>query len=352
MIPTEQKALILQAKFGTFALSSTVSVAKPKAGEVLIKVHAAALNPIDWKIRKYGLFIEEFPTILGSDVAGEVVELGEGVSESQVKVGDRVIFQSSYHGSQYAGFQEYAVGEVDTLAKIPSNITYEEASTVPGCFTTAYIALYNVHPHGFDFDAPVTEGAKGKYNGIPMIVLGGSSSVGQSVIQMAKLSGFSPIITTASLKHAEYLKSLGATHVLDRNKGLTKDQVASITEVPIKAVFDAISVTETQTAGFELLASGGQLVTTLQPIPTLNDKASEEEKWVAWVHGAKKLPSNAELMKGTGSLLTALLENGDVKPNRVEVLSGGLNGIVDGLTRLENDTVSCVKLVVRPQDTA
>ena len=55
---------------------------------MLVKVHAAALNPVDWKIQKYGIFIETFPAILGSDVAGEVVELGAGVSS--FKVGDRV----------------------------------------------------------------------------------------------------------------------------------------------------------------------------------------------------------------------------------------------------------------------
>ena len=81
------KALLLEKKFGGYAVGD-IPTPKPGPGELLVKVHAAALNPVDWKIQKYGIFIETFPAILGSDVAGEVVELGTGVSS--FKVGDRV----------------------------------------------------------------------------------------------------------------------------------------------------------------------------------------------------------------------------------------------------------------------
>ena len=81
------KALLLEKKFGEYAVGD-VTTLKPGPSELLVKVHAAALNPVDWKIRKYGVFVETFPAILGSDLAGDVVELGEGVSS--FKVGDRV----------------------------------------------------------------------------------------------------------------------------------------------------------------------------------------------------------------------------------------------------------------------
>ena len=58
----------------------TSDIPKPSSGEVLIKVEAAALNPVDWKIQKYGLYSDVLPAVLGSDIAGEIVELGEGVS--------------------------------------------------------------------------------------------------------------------------------------------------------------------------------------------------------------------------------------------------------------------------------
>lgn len=82
-----QKALILNKKQGDFVIS-TIPVPKPGKDEVLVKIVSSALNPVDWKIQKYGWWIEEYPSIFGTDIAGEVVELGEGVSK--FAVGDRV----------------------------------------------------------------------------------------------------------------------------------------------------------------------------------------------------------------------------------------------------------------------
>ena len=84
-----QKALYLNKKFGDFVLDDA-PIYKPGPGEILIKVQATSLNPVDWKIQKYESFnfIENFPAILGTDVAGDVEELGEGVND--FKKGDRV----------------------------------------------------------------------------------------------------------------------------------------------------------------------------------------------------------------------------------------------------------------------
>ena len=87
MAPSTQKALILYEKFGNLSVG-TLPVPKPGSGEILIKVKAAALNPADWKIRKYGVVVETFPAILGLDIAGDVEEIGEGVTDFQK--GDRV----------------------------------------------------------------------------------------------------------------------------------------------------------------------------------------------------------------------------------------------------------------------
>ena len=87
MAPLTQKALILDAKLGKFSVD-IAQVPKPGSGEILVKVKAAALNPVDWKIQKYGFLVEKFPAILGTDIAGDVEEIGEGVTEFQK--GDRV----------------------------------------------------------------------------------------------------------------------------------------------------------------------------------------------------------------------------------------------------------------------
>lgn len=86
-IPQTQTALLLPAALKPFTVG-TRPVPTPGPGQVLVKVHAAALNPIDAVIQKTGFVVTEWPAVLGSDGAGEIVALGEGVSE--VKVGDRV----------------------------------------------------------------------------------------------------------------------------------------------------------------------------------------------------------------------------------------------------------------------
>jgi len=87
-----QKAFFIDKKFGDFIIATT-DVPKPGPGEVLIKVLSTSLNPVDWKIQKHDIFVECYPAILGSDVAGDIEEIGEGVMK--FKKGDRV-YASNY----------------------------------------------------------------------------------------------------------------------------------------------------------------------------------------------------------------------------------------------------------------
>lgn len=87
MTASKQKVLYVESKGGKFVIGEK-DIQKPGPGELLVKILASALNPADWKIQKYAVFIEEYPAILGGDIAGDVVELGEGVTG--FAVGDRV----------------------------------------------------------------------------------------------------------------------------------------------------------------------------------------------------------------------------------------------------------------------
>lgn len=88
MTPRTQKALLLKTAKSSFALETT-NTPTPGPGEILVKVQATSLNPIDWKIQKYSLIVKDYPAVLGVDAAGDVEELGEGVTG--VSVGDRVL---------------------------------------------------------------------------------------------------------------------------------------------------------------------------------------------------------------------------------------------------------------------
>lgn len=199
-----------------------------------------------------------------------------------------------------------------------------------------------------------------------------------TAIQVAKLAGFHPIITTASLHNAELLKSLGATHVLDRH--LPSDAVlAKLRELtggkPLEFAFDAVSLPETQLVAYQALAPSGALAVALPDAIPAEVKKEGDGKRVVYVVGNVHVPPNratgAELFKR----LTEWLETGAIKvrflswlcsyvvsltgrvflrtcqPNPVEVLPNGLAAAPDGLERLEKNLVSGKKLIVRPQET-
>lgn len=86
-MPATQKALLLEAKQGKYVVGNR-DIPKPGPGQLLVKVQATGLNPVDWKIQKYGIIIQEFPAVIGSDAAGDVEEVGAGVTN--VSKGDRV----------------------------------------------------------------------------------------------------------------------------------------------------------------------------------------------------------------------------------------------------------------------
>jgi len=130
-----------------------------------------------------------------------------------------------------------------------------------------------------------------------------------SAIQLAKLSGFSPIIVTASVKHTDFLKSLGATHVLDRNLSPAnlKSEVEKITNKPVKYVYDAVSLEETQKQGDAVLASGGHLMLVLSP------SISTSDKHFTAVLALRVLEHNVKPLSALYDKLTGWLESGVIK---------------------------------------
>ena len=137
------------------------------------------------------------------------------------------------------------------------------------------------------------------------------------MIQFARLSGFSPIVTTASLHNTEFLKSLGATHVLDRSlpPAALAAEVAKLTGgAPVEVVFDAIALADTQTLGFGLLAPGGGLVMThASGIPEDVLKAGAGAgKRVVNVFGSVHYAGNHEFGVELYSRLTELVKSGAI----------------------------------------
>jgi NADPH:quinone reductase-like Zn-dependent oxidoreductase len=128
-------------------------------------------------------------------------------------------------------------------------------------------------------------------------------------IQFAKLSGFGPIIVTASLKHTDYLKSLGAANVLDRNLSLPdlKSEIEKITPQPIKYIYDCVSSSETQATAIEILGPGGNLIIANSPNVTSPDRN------IIQVVAIRQLEFNLVPITTLCAKLTQLVENRTIK---------------------------------------
>ena len=136
-------------------------------------------------------------------------------------------------------------------------------------------------------------------------------------MQLAKLSGFSPIITTASKHNEALVKSLGATHVIDRNTPLALG-IKAITNDPIKIVYDAISETDTQNASYDVLAPGGKLILVL-PLQVEQTKLTEDKELVD-VYGTGHDPAQRAVGVSLYKNLTKLLESGEIKVRRTDAV--------------------------------
>jgi len=334
----------------------TKDVPKASAGELLVKVEVAALAPGEAKIVREKFFpAEEFPICLGTDGAGIVEEVGEGVD--WFAKGDRVLFQAPIT-ARNATFQQYAIALPQLTTKVPQKMHLSDAVTIPLGLSTAALGLYAPPDVGVaGLVAPWKESGKGKYRNKPIVILGGSSSVGQYVIQLAKMSGFDPIITTASPRHASHIKTLGATHVVDRSGDIVSEIRAKLADpsgsaagqpLNVEVIFDAVASDETMSAAWTLLAPSGTLV-VVNP-PTVAPQEGETKR-VGMVMDNVRDPAKREWLADLYKVLEKWLEDGAVQPNRVEILPDGLRSIPGGLVRLERGEVSGVKLVVLPQET-
>ncbi|KAI0316238.1 GroES-like protein [Amylostereum chailletii] len=326
-------------------------VPTPGPGQVLVKIQAAALNPVDNYNKNYGGFVDEFgfPALIGNDGAGTIEDFAPDL-----------MFLQGYWNQDRCTLQQYALGDAIRCAKIPENLSFDEASTIPLGLATAAIGMYHApvsipdQGGGAGLIAPWTGGV-GKYAGQAVVVFGGSSSVGQFALQLAKLSGFSPIITTASKNNEAYCKSAGATHVIDY-RDVHYDNVPAailkITDNSVPLVYDAISSEASQKAGWAILGRGGSMVVTLPPaIGVTPGQVGEDGKRLVHVYGNVHRETNRQFGTEMYSHLTTLLAKGELKPNNVEILPDGLAGVSAGLDRLSKG-VSAVKLVARPQETA
>lgn len=234
------KAVVIE-QYGDNSVVQLAQVGHPEpaalqADELLVQVHAAGVNPVDWKIRngagqRMGLTL---PIRLGGEISGTVQQVGAGVTG--LRAGDAVF---GIIGS--GGFAEFAVAPASAMALKPANVSFIEAAALALGSLTAWQAMFGL--------AQLAAGQR-------LLMTGGAGGVGSLAIQLAKAAG-AHVTAMASAPNQAYVRSLGADQVIDYN-AQPVDRLARDFDV----VFDTVGGAAYQGA-FAVLKAGGFLVTAV-----------------------------------------------------------------------------------------
>ncbi|HJT80265.1 MAG TPA: NADP-dependent oxidoreductase [Chthoniobacterales bacterium] len=238
------KAIVVQQPGGPETLKlQEVPRPQPKADEVLIKVMAAGVNPVDAYIRAGRYGGAKSSSTPGMDVAG-VIE-STGANAKKFKKGDAVYAYLSF--TEQGGYAEYCIARESEVALKPTNLTFEQAAGVPLAGTTAWQALID------------TAGMK---SGQTVLIHGGSGGVGHLAIQLAKARG-AKVIATASTANQDFLKQMGADETIDYTRTKFEDVVKDVDIVLDCTRSDALS------RSYGVVKKGGFIVSiTGQPDQT------------------------------------------------------------------------------------
>ena len=261
-------------------------IPKPAKDEVLIKVYASGVNPIDWKIRA-GLaekkFPVKFPIIPGWDVSGEIEEVGSDILN--FKKGDEVY--SRPDPTRDGTYAEYVVVKANQVNSKPKSIGHDKAAAVPLAGLTAWQGLFE---HGnLKSDQKV-------------LIHAAAGGVGTFAVQFAKWKG-AYVIGTASEENIDFLYTLGADEVIDYK---TEKFEKKIKDVDL--VFDLIGG-ETQKRSLQVIKEGGRLVTTVKPE---NQETAKEKNIKVIGYLAQSLPADLQQISG-------LIDSGKIKPIVTEI---------------------------------
>lgn len=283
------KAVIINGYGGRDRLKlAEVPLPDIRDDEVLVRIYATSVNPVDWKaregmLRKHRSF--DFPLILGWDFSGVVIRTGDKVKDWNA--GDEVFGLPDLNRN--GTYAEYIAVKAAYLAQKPANLPHLEAASVPLVGLTAWQSLVEC--------AELKPGNR-------VLIHAGAGGVGSFAIQLAKHMG-AYVIANASGKNESFVRKLGADHVIDYRQS---DFAEELSELDL--VFDTIGGT-TLEKSYRVLKPGGKIVSIMGfPDPSL------AEKYKVRVEHVEVRPDGKQLKK-----IAALLQKGHIKPVVTQVYS-------------------------------
>ena len=272
------KAVLIE-RYGNEDVTELAEVERPQPGEneLLVKVRAAAVNPVDWKIRDGlgELFGLKLPLILGCEIAGTVEAVGgpSPTGSSDFAPSDDVY---GYLGTHTGGYAEYVAAPASEFVRKPKQIDFDTAASVPVAALTTWQGIFD---HG-----KLATGQR-------ILITGASGAVGSMAVELAKNKA-AHVIGIGSGRNEEFVRKLGAAEFIDYKRTKFEDTVSGV-----DVVFDTVGG-DTQERAFQTLKRGGFLVSTVSPPSP--DKAKEFSVTVVMVMMMPKPDQLAEINRLVG----------------------------------------------------
>jgi len=262
----ENSAAVLTAPFAPLSIAGAPY---PSAGpgELVIRNRALAVNPLDSIKQSTGNLMYgwlPYPSVLGEDVAGEVVEAGSGVASFHP--GDRVVayavgMEKKRNHRAEGGFQLYTVVRASLTAPLPDDVAFADAVVLPLGISTAASALFQGDQLGLQHPGAAPTGET-------VVVWGGSTSVGSNAIQLAAAAGYR-VITTASPHNHDRMRRLGASEVFDYRSASVVTDISAAAGTAVAGVF-AIGTGSAEPAVAIAVTTGARRVSLASPSVALD----------------------------------------------------------------------------------
>ncbi len=326
------RAMIMNEAGGPGVMKlAEVPTPEPKAGEVLIRVAYAGVNPADWKDREGRLsafYTYQFPYIVGFDAAGVVAKVGPGVT--LVREGERVITNSNHGQGAWGTYAEYVVALADRVAPLPKNLTFAQGATIPISGLASWQGLFD--------KAKVKAGQK-------VLVHGASGGVGGFAVQFAKWAGVH-VAGTCFAENIDYVKGLGAERVIDSVAEDVVKEVGAWAPGGVDLILDLVGP-RTLPKALDMLRPGGIVMNIVTLVDDgdieADTKAAAARGFTKVVHFCNDIGSREQLME-----IGQLIEQGKVGVPPVEVLPLEQAGRAHEL--LHNGQLMRGKLALRVHD--
>lgn len=271
-------------------------VPEPRAGEAVVRMAFASVNPADWKcaegwLTRFPQFRPSLPFGLGFDGAGTIAAVGPG--EARLKAGDRVFVRGNQMNGDHGTFADYCRTTVDGLAPIPATVSLRDAATVPTAGLTAWQALHRA----------------GLTAGQTVLINGGAGGSGGFAVQFAKAAG-ARVAATARAHNLDYLRDLGADLALDYRSAAWTDALLAWAPGGVDLLLDAVN-----------LGGGAVLLPLVRPggvlaaIATLDEDAPRHDTEAAAARGVRLIEATADRSRSVADLtaIGGLMAQGKVR---------------------------------------